>query len=130
MYTIGVENENPLQYPCLENFMDRGAWRATVHGVAKSWTRLSNWEHLHVCIGICIFSSILRHAILLVFLSVLVLMPQSMTLCKHINLAIFFSLCSSIQILESGFHTIHTRIHTHTHTHSHTHFFIEFKLNP
>ena len=27
-----------LQYSCLENFMDRGAWWATVHGVAKSWT--------------------------------------------------------------------------------------------
>ena len=31
-------NGNPLQYFCLENSMDRGAWRATVHGVAKSWT--------------------------------------------------------------------------------------------
>ena len=31
---------NPLQYSCLENPMDRGAWRATVHGVTKSWTRL------------------------------------------------------------------------------------------
>ena len=31
---------HPLQYSCLENPMDRGAWRATVHGVAKSWTRL------------------------------------------------------------------------------------------
>ena len=31
---------NPLQYSCLENSMDRGAWRATLHGVAKSWTRL------------------------------------------------------------------------------------------
>ena len=30
----------PLQYFCLENLIDRGAWRATVHGVAKSWTRL------------------------------------------------------------------------------------------
>ena len=30
----------PLQYSCLENLMDRGAWRTTVHGVAKSWTRL------------------------------------------------------------------------------------------
>ena len=28
----------PLQYSCLENPMDRGAWRATVHGVTKSWT--------------------------------------------------------------------------------------------
>ena len=35
-------NGNPLQYSCLENPMDRGAWRATVHGVAKSWTLLSN----------------------------------------------------------------------------------------
>ena len=31
-----------LQYSCLENFMDRGAWEATVHGVTKSWTPLSN----------------------------------------------------------------------------------------
>ena len=34
-------NGNPLQYPCLENPMDRGAWQATVHGVSKSQTRLS-----------------------------------------------------------------------------------------
>ena len=33
---------NPLQYSCLENPMDRGAWRATVHGVTKSQTRLSD----------------------------------------------------------------------------------------
>ena len=32
------ENGNPLQYSCLENPMDRGAWRATVHGLTKSWT--------------------------------------------------------------------------------------------
>ena len=31
-------NGSPLQYPCLENSMDEGAWWATVHGVAKSWT--------------------------------------------------------------------------------------------
>ena len=35
-------NGNPLQYLCLENLMDRGAWRAAVHGVTKSWARLSN----------------------------------------------------------------------------------------
>ena len=34
-------NGNLLQYSCLENLMDRGAWQATVHRVAKSWTRLS-----------------------------------------------------------------------------------------
>ena len=38
----GVGNGKPLQYSCLENSMDRGAWWATVHGVAKSHTRLSN----------------------------------------------------------------------------------------
>ena len=34
----GEGNGNPLQYSCLENPMDRGAWWATVRGVAKSWT--------------------------------------------------------------------------------------------
>ena len=32
----GEENGNPLQYSCLENYMDRGAWQAVVHGVAKN----------------------------------------------------------------------------------------------
>ena len=34
----GLGNGNPLLYSCLENSMDRGAWQATVHGVAKSQT--------------------------------------------------------------------------------------------
>ena len=38
----GEGNGNPLQYSCLENSMDRGAWQATVYGVAKSQTRLSD----------------------------------------------------------------------------------------
>ena len=37
----GEGNGNPLQYSCLGNPMDRGAWRATAHGVAKSRTRRS-----------------------------------------------------------------------------------------
>ena len=41
----GEGNDNPLQYSCLGNSMDRGAWRATVHGVIKSWTRLSEQIH-------------------------------------------------------------------------------------
>ena len=41
-YYIGEGNGNPLQYSCLENPVDGGAWWATVHGVTKSWTRLSN----------------------------------------------------------------------------------------
>ena len=39
----GEGNGNPLQYRCLENLMGRGAWEAAVHGVAKSWTRLSDF---------------------------------------------------------------------------------------
>ena len=39
----GDGNDNPFQYACLENPVDRGAWWATVHGVAKSWTRLSDF---------------------------------------------------------------------------------------
>ena len=39
----GEGNGTPLQYSCLENPMDRGAWEASVHGVAKSRTRLSNF---------------------------------------------------------------------------------------
>ena len=39
----GEGNGNPLQYSCLENPMDGGAWWAAVHGVAKSGTRLSNF---------------------------------------------------------------------------------------
>ena len=35
-------NGNPLQYSCLERPLDRGAWRATVHGVTQSWTQLSS----------------------------------------------------------------------------------------
>ena len=42
----GEGNSNPLQYSCLENSMDRGAWRAAVHGFAKSQTWLSN-QHFH-----------------------------------------------------------------------------------
>ena len=42
-YFLGGGNGNPLQYSCLENSMNGGAWQAAVHGVAKSQTRLSNF---------------------------------------------------------------------------------------
>ena len=40
-------NGTPLQYSCLENPMDGGAWWAPVHGVAESWTRLSDFTFMH-----------------------------------------------------------------------------------
>ena len=47
---FGEGNGNPLQYSCLENPVDRGAWWAAVYGVAQSWTRLKRLS-MHACIG-------------------------------------------------------------------------------
>ena len=44
----GEGNDNPLQYSCLENSMVGGAWWDTVHGVPKSWTRLSDFTFTFV----------------------------------------------------------------------------------
>ena len=52
----GGGNSNPLQYSCLENSMDRGAWRAAVHGVAKSHTQLSTHACMHT------YEEILTHS--------------------------------------------------------------------
>ena len=51
----GGGHGNPFQYSCLENPMSRGAWRATVHAVAKTQTRLGN-EHFqfHTSLGISV----------------------------------------------------------------------------
>ena len=43
-------NGNPLQYSCLENPTDRGAWRATAHGVTESQTQVSAWAQKHLII--------------------------------------------------------------------------------
>ena len=53
----GVGNDNPLQYSCLENLTDGGAWGAIVHGVVKSWTWVSKlsmragptWKEIYSC---------------------------------------------------------------------------------
>ena len=58
---LGEGNGNPFQYSCLENTTDRGAWRATVHGVAKSRTQLK-WLSMHVHThGIQTLSVIIGH---------------------------------------------------------------------
>ena len=63
----GEGNGSPLQYSCLGNQVDRRAWQATVHGVTKSWTWLSNFHfigetyihicmcvHTHICVCVCV----------------------------------------------------------------------------
>ena len=54
----GEGNGNPLQYSCLENPMDGGAWWAAVHGVAKSQTQLSDFTftfHFHLLFFLLLF---------------------------------------------------------------------------
>ena len=51
---------NPLQYSCLENPMDRGAWGATVHGVTKSWAQLKQLS-THLECGCIYFSYFLSN---------------------------------------------------------------------
>ena len=60
----GVGNGNPLQYSCLENPMDRGAWPSTVHGVSKSQTQLST-QHTHTQVTVTLFLS--KHKTLCTF---------------------------------------------------------------
>ena len=44
----GVGNGNIVQYSYLENYIDGGAWQATVHGITKSWTWLDDWPHIYL----------------------------------------------------------------------------------
>ena len=50
----GGEYGSPLQYSCLENPMDRGAWWATVHGVTQSQARLSDWTTTIAMFNYCL----------------------------------------------------------------------------
>ena len=66
-----VGNGNPLQYFCLENSMDRGAWRATVHGVTKSQIQLRVWAHstssIYMNIPFSVSNFISKNFLLLLF---------------------------------------------------------------
>ena len=56
----GVGNGNPLQYSCLENYMDRGAWWAAVHGIAE-WdtTERTHTQYLTIIFYFCDVSSLI-----------------------------------------------------------------------
>ena len=51
----GEEHGNPLQYSCLENPMDRGAWWATVHGGCKKLDTTEATQYAHACISMCMY---------------------------------------------------------------------------
>ena len=60
----GEGNGNRLQYSWLENFMGRGAWQATVHGVTKSWTQLSDYHSRHTLNETALFICLLAFVLL------------------------------------------------------------------
>ena len=59
---LGVGNGNPLQYSCLENPIDRGAWWATVHEIAESdkTEQLNTRTHTHTHTGLDLYKNILK----------------------------------------------------------------------
>ena len=72
--SFGEGNGYPLQYSCLENSMERGAWQATVHGVAKSQTWLSNFffpPHLFLPFASRVQTNISTHYCLTIVMSYL-----------------------------------------------------------
>ena len=78
--SLGEGNGNQLQYSCLENPMDEGAWQVTVHGVAKSWAQLSDFTF--TCSLSCIFQA--------VFLSYFHIWLLTQTKTSHLYLIIWY----------------------------------------
>ena len=85
----GGGHSNPLQYSCLENPMDRGAWRAMVHRVAKSQTQLK-WlsMHTHAHLGPLNSESLQfepGYLSLSFFLEIYLKLPQEILLCNRVE---------------------------------------------
>ena len=78
---------NPLRYSCLENPMDRGAWQATVHGVTKSRTRLSDWARITKWAHqVELKSKIKWKESLVTYLDKILPLPYSITFLLHLPL--------------------------------------------
>ena len=55
-FSVGEGNGTPLQYSCLENPVDRGAWQATVHEAEKSQIRLGDCVYIHAKLSYTVLS--------------------------------------------------------------------------
>ena len=105
----GGGNDNPLQYICLKNSMDRGAWQAPVHGVVKSWKPVIDWAHRSV-LYITWYKSFIRCMICNIFFnsvgyffllfSFFVFLLSEWYLMKHKSLKNFYR----IQFINFYFH--------------------------
>ena len=83
----GEGNSNPLQYSCLENPMDRGAWRATVHGVTKSWTWLMQLSmHVWTVTWKALLSSTIFQNLLKFMSTETVVLSKHLILCQPLLL--------------------------------------------
>ena len=77
----GEGNGNPFQYSCLDNPMDRGAWRATVYGVTKRWTRLKQLStHIH---HLCMYVFIM-HIYMDLFIIYLSISLSIISVCTYV----------------------------------------------
>ena len=136
--STGVEKGIPLQYSCLENSLDRGAWQVAVHGVAKSQTRLSTCTHTHTSHHLThLFWEPGTTCLIFPFHIFSVHVPDT-SRCQwphnkiHTNEWVIRNLCLAFGIICPTWYT-HTNTHTHIH---HTHltgpawcFFNKNKLN-
>ena len=100
----GRGNGKPLLYSCLGNPKDRRAWQATVRGITKSWTRLSNWTQsaARLLTNLAEFRQFINY-FMLDF--------------------IVFHLWWDYNSYRSLLCTLSAVLNTHTHTHTHTHIF-------
>ena len=88
----GEGNGNPLQYPCLENHMDGGAWWATVHGVTKSRTQLSDFAftfHIFLTLSRDIYQDICVCSLSAYILYARIYVDRHM--CTYICVCFFFT---------------------------------------
>ena len=87
----GKGHDNPLQYSCLENLMDRGAWWATVHRVAKGRTRLKRHSmHAYICVRVRCVN---------IYVCIYIYMCVCVYMCVYIYIYIIKRVCRTIPLL-------------------------------
>jgi len=105
--SLGGGHVNPLQYSCLKNPIDRGAWWATVHRVAKSWTWL-RWLSRHACTHADLGSDILGQGFLASNLTTLILISSSANWGNINNLLHFRSVVRNQSIVVQSRHSVNS----------------------
>ena len=103
----GAGNGNSLQNSCMKKPMDRGAWKATVHGVAQSWTWLSDWLSIHT--------------VVLNYLSFLI--EIYIYICVYVYICTYSLNCMCVCIVVCIYVCIHN-VYIYAHTHIYAYIYI------